>query len=239
MELRRLTRPSGWPAMVTRSNVLTCREKPMKVKDARQAGKISTGNTKMPGTTFAIDAFACITGSKLAKIAGTPCASCYARRLQKIRPSVDQGWKDNLARWQSTPREQWVASMVFQIERYNVDGYHRWFDSGDLQNVAMLQAIVAVCNATPHIRHWLPTQERQILRDYKSMGGTIPHNLVVRVSGSKINGPAPNFANTSTVFDKRGNAIVWECRARHNNNSCGDCRACWNKSVANVSYPKH
>ena len=43
----------------------------MKVKDARQAGKISTGNTKMPGTTFAIDAFACITGSKLAKIAKT------------------------------------------------------------------------------------------------------------------------------------------------------------------------
>ena len=54
----------------------------MKVKEARQAGKISTGNTKMPGTTFAIDAFACITGSKLAKIEGTPCASCYARRLQ-------------------------------------------------------------------------------------------------------------------------------------------------------------
>jgi len=35
----------------------------MKVKDAIQYGKISTGNSKMPGTTFAIDAFACITGS--------------------------------------------------------------------------------------------------------------------------------------------------------------------------------
>lgn len=237
MELRRLTRPSGWPAMVTRSNVLTCREKPMKVKDARQAGKISTGNTKMPGTTFAIDAFACITGSKLAKIAGTPCASCYARRLQKIRPSVDQGWKDNLARWQSTPREQWVASMVFQIERYNVDGYHRWFDSGDLQSIDMLDAIAEIARLTPSIRYWLPTQERRMVADWIAAGNTMPDNLNVRVSASKLDGDKPQGINGSQVYTAAPKGYA--CPARTQGNNCGDCRACWDQTIPLVSYPKH
>ena len=48
----------------------------MLVKDARKFGKISKGNSKMPGTTFAIDAFACKRGSKLRKIPGTPYHSC-------------------------------------------------------------------------------------------------------------------------------------------------------------------
>jgi hypothetical protein len=211
----------------------------MLVKHALTFGKISNGNTKMPGTTWAIDAFACITGSKLAEIPGTPCEKCYARKLQKLRPSVDMGWRANLDKWNNASPKQWVQAMTFQILRYNSDGHHRWFDSGDLQTVAMLRQIVAVCDATPHIRHWLPTQERKFVQQFLDDGGTIPENLVVRISGTKINGRAPNFPNTSTVFDKHGAPVGNECRARHNNNSCGDCRACWDKSVANVSYPKH
>jgi hypothetical protein len=103
----------------------------MLVKEALQFGRVSKGNTKMPGTTFAIDAFACNVGSKLAEIEGTPCHDCYARKLQKLRPSVDKGWKANLVKWQQSDKSLWVTSMVFQIKRYNVDNYHRWFDSGD------------------------------------------------------------------------------------------------------------
>ena len=104
----------------------------MLVKHAITAGKISTGNSKMPGTTYAIDAFACNVGAKLRKIKGSTCNQCYAIKLQKLRPSVDQGWKANLAKFQQSQRQFWIDSMVFQIERYNVDGFHRWFDSGDL-----------------------------------------------------------------------------------------------------------
>ena len=209
----------------------------MKVKEAKLAGKVSTGNTKMPGTTFAIDAFACITGSKLAKIAGTPCASCYARKLQKLRPSVDQGWKDNLSRWNATPRDQWVASMVFQIERYNVDGYHRWFDSGDLQSIEMLDAIAEVARLTPKIRYWLPTQERRIVADWLAMGNTLPDNLNVRVSASKLDGDKPQGINGSQVYTAAPKGYA--CPARSQGNNCGDCRACWNPAVPFVSYPKH
>ena len=211
----------------------------MLVKDAKKLANISTGNSKMPGTTFAIDAFACKTGSKLAKIPGTPCHVCYARKLQKLRPTVDMGWKANLAKWESVESDpgQWVQSVAFQILRYNVDGFHRWFDSGDLQSLEMLIAIVEVCKLTPHIKHWLPTQEREILAAYEK-NHTLPENLVVRVSASKINGKPPRAANTSNVVTDFSNWMDI-CRAETRNNTCGHCRKCWDKNVSNISYPKH
>ena len=211
----------------------------MKVKDALNYGKISTGNSKMPGTTYAIDAFACNTGSKLAQIEGTPCHSCYARKLQKLRPSVDQGWKANLAKWEASDPKAWVASMVFQIARYNTDGYHRWFDSGDLQSMDMLDAIAAVARMTPNVRHWLPTQERKLVSDWLKLGNTLPDNLNVRVSAAKLDGDKPKGINGSQVYTKGQAPKGYACPARTQGNNCGECRACWSRNVPLISYPKH
>jgi len=212
----------------------------MLVKEAKELGNVSTGNSKMPGTTFAIDAFACNVGSKLANNPNTPCHACYARKLQRLRPSVDQGWKANLSKWRTAEPEQWEQSMAFQILRYNTDSYHRWFDSGDLQSVGMLQSIVNVCRTTPKIKHWLPTQERRVVKQFLANGGTIPDNLVVRISASLLNGAMPKgFNNGSQVFTKEHEPKGKECKARTRNNNCGACRACWSRSVKLISYPKH
>jgi hypothetical protein len=212
----------------------------MLVKEAKAFGNISIGNTKMPGTTFAIDAFACVVGSKLALIPDTPCYKCYARKLQKLRPSVDQGWKSNLSKWQQTKPEDWEQAMTFQILRYNTDGFHRWFDSGDLQSVGMLQSIVNICLMTPNIKHWIPTQERSVVKKFKKLGGIIPDNLIIRISASKLNGAMPNgFNNGSQVFTKGNLPKGKECKAITRGNNCGPCRACWDKSVEFISYPKH
>lgn len=209
------------------------------VKAAQELGKVSKGNTKMPGTTYAIDAFACYTGSKLAQIEGTPCASCYARKLQRLRPSVDKGWKANLDKWRSrSSTDEWVSAMVFQITRWS-DGYHRWFDSGDIYSVEMLDAIIDVCLLTPQVKHWLPTQERGILNKFYESGRTLPDNLVVRVSSAKVDVPITGWDNQSYVFSKKTDPQGKECRARHNGNACGDCRACWSKDVPLIAYPKH
>lgn len=210
----------------------------MTVKQAKTFGNVSKSNTKMPGTTFAIDAFACITGSKLAKIEGTPCAKCYARKLQRLRPSVDQGWKANLAKWHASNAEEWAQAIAFQIKRWS-DGFHRWFDSGDLQSVEMLEAIVAVCRMTPDVKHWLPTQERGIVKAFHAKGGVLPTNLVVRVSASKVDHIIAGFPNTSNVVTKSAPVADVLCEANTRGNSCGPCRACWSKDVGNVSYPIH
>lgn len=216
----------------------------MTVKTAKAiGGNVSTKNTKMGTTTYAIDAFACITGSKLAAQDGTVCSKCYAIKLQKLRPSVDKGWKSNLAKWNTAVAtgtvSQWVVALAFQINRYNTDGYHRWFDSGDLQSIEMLDAIVRVAYLTPNIKHWLPTREVKIVSEYLK-NNTIPANLVIRVSSPMVNGhPLPHFANTSTVHTKDAKPVGFACGAYDNGGKCGDCKACWTKTVQNVSYPKH
>jgi len=184
----------------------------MLVKEAVEYGKISLGNTKMPGTTYAVDAFACITGSKLAKVKGSICSGCYSIRLQKIRPSVDKGYKKNLFKWQVSNTSNWVDAMVFQILRAKVKE-HRWFDSGDLQSLEMLEAIVEVARKTAKVKHWLPTKEYKVAAKYLK-------------------------TNTLTVH-KNNKAIGFECEARSRGNACGPCRACWDRRIKNVSYPKH
>ena len=206
----------------------------MLVKEAITHGKVSLGNTKMPGSTFAICAFACITGGKLAKVKGSVCEQCNMRRLQKIRPCVDQGYKKNLFKWQVSNSSNWIAAMVFQIKRYAVDGYHRWFDSGDLQSLEMLLGIAETARQTPEVKHWLPTKEYSIYTKYLKTN-TLPTNLIVRVSAAMIDGkPSKAFQNTSTVH-RNNEPLGFECKG---GNTCGPCRACWDKKVENVSYRK-
>ena len=210
------------------------------------AGRISAGNSKMPGSTFAISAKECLVGAKLAKVEGSVCSRCYALKLQKLRPSVDQGWTANYekaTRMIDANPEGWVKACVFQINRIAAKTgvpNHRWFDSGDLQSVAMLAAICAVAEATPEIAHWLPTREAKIVKDYLKQGGTIPSNLVVRVSSTMIgDAPLSGHANTSTVHRKGDEPAGHVCPASQQGGNCGDCRACWSPAVKNVSYPLH
>ncbi len=210
----------------------------MLVKHAEEYGKISTRNSKMPGSSFAQDAFACITGSKLRLIPGTPCHSCYAVRIQKMRPSVDKGYKANSAKFLASEPDKWAQAMAFLIKRKS-DGYHRWFDSGDLASVAQLQAIVDVALMTPEVKHWLPTQERGMVKQFYANGGELPSNLVIRISAAKVDSVLTGHANTSNVITKANEPTGQECLAYTRGNNCGDCRACWDPKVSNVSYRKH
>jgi len=213
------------------------------LKEAQGAGKVSTGNGKMPGSTFAISAKHCKVGSKLAKVKGSTCHRCYALKIQALRPSVNTGWTNNLNKAvQMIDRDpaRWVAFMSFQIQKAyekTQEPFHRWFDSGDLQSEAMLQAICDVARSTPSIKHWLPTREAKIVKNF---GEPIPDNLIVRVSSTMINdGPMSGHIWTSTVHNKEGDPVGHVCPARHQGNQCGSCRACWSDSVKNVSYPLH
>ena len=212
------------------------------LKKAKTYGVVSKGNSKMPGTTFAQDAFMCITGSILALIKGTPCFSCYARRIQLFRTKAGVAWHKNTVlaiKWIADDPELWVEAMVYQILHHSkATGvpYHRWFDSGDLQSTAQLDAIIRVCEDTPDVKHWLPTQERALLSKSLKM---IPKNLVIRLSGSKVDGKPPTYHNTSTVHTKGSTHYGNECLAYTRNNNCGECRHCWDGHVKNVSYMKH
>jgi hypothetical protein len=204
--------------------------------------------SKMPGTTYGIPAQACKTGSKLHKVKGSICNKCYALNGNYQYPSVKTAQERRLA---SLDSPHWIPAMVMMINHAQttgkvrgepiVKGYHRWHDSGDVQSVMHLGMICEVARRTPKVKHWLPLRELKMLLDYITQGGTIPPNLIPRVSATMIDGRATTkWKWTSEVHS--GDTVrdgVHDCPARFQDNSCGDCRACWNSEVETVSYHEH
>jgi hypothetical protein len=214
------------------------------IKQAKAvSGNVSTANSKMPGSSYPADPFQCVTGQKMAKIKGTPCHGCYALRIAKFRTNVAKSWANNQDLMVNQNRQDWIAGTVHQITKASIktgQPYHRWFDAGDLASVDVLDRIVQVAIQTPEIAHWLPTQERAMVAKWLKKNGSLPANLIIRISASKVDGQPPkSAANTSAVFTKNGAPIGHVCPASQQGNACGDCRACWSFDVANVSYPKH
>ena len=191
--------------------------------------------SKMPGYAYGISATHCVTGAKLAKVAGSVCYDCYAMKGHYVQTSVKKGHAKREANLASP---EWIDAMILMIGRTGTD-YFRWHDSGDLQSLGHLLAIVRVCEALPSVNFWLPTREKAIVRQYQRAIGAFPSNLVVRVSGAMVDGVAPaGFANVSVVVATVG-ATGHECPAPKQDNKCMDCRACWMPSVQCVTYHKH
>ena len=67
----------------------------MKIKEAiAEIGCDLSKPSKMPGYGYSLPAHACLTGSKLAQIPGTPCHKCYAMRGNYLytRVTLPQPW---------------------------------------------------------------------------------------------------------------------------------------------------
>ena len=196
----------------------------------KEAKKITGGlsaPSKMPGPAFNLPAQACITGSKLVKVPGSVCHGCYALKGRYRFPNVKEALQRRLAALMD-PR--WVDAMVVLIDK---EPFFRWHDSGDLQSVQHLKNIFEVCNQTPATRHWLPTREAKFLKFIDP--AIVPANLIIRLSGHMVDGKnATWWPWTSAVSSK-----TKTCPAKDQGNKCLDCRSCWDRSVSNVTYPKH
>jgi len=127
--------------------------------------------------------------------------------------------------------------MVILISRKERSGYFRWHDSGDLQSMDHLLAIIEIAKRLPSIKFWLPTREIGLMRQFVREHGSdkIPSNLTIRVSAAMVGGDAIKIdgCQTSTVSEHG------TCPAPQQDNKCGDCRACWDKTVDNVAYNLH
>jgi hypothetical protein len=222
--------------------------KTMKVSEAIAITGTLSSPSKMPCHSYSIPAKRCITGSKLRNVAGSTCSSCYACKGNYQFSNVQDSLEN---RYQSLDHPLWVEAMTVLVRSTTKKvPFFRWHDSGDLQSVKHLANIVAVANATPNVKHWLPTREYKIVEDFMKAGGILPENLVVRMSAHMVNTKAPDYGlPTSTVHaDSQAgpfkvlNSIPagsHACPAPKQGNQCRDCRACWDSTVPNVSYHKH
>ena len=194
--------------------------------------------SKMPWYGWSIPAANCITGSKLRLIENSVCASCYACKGRYSFKNVQDALERRLAIYRANP-ERWAVSMVMLLDGKSKGEPKdfRWFDSGDLQSRKMIEAIVWIAKQLPKIKFWLPSKEGGMLVNSRTLRlvKEAP-NLTVRISAPMVGEYNPNSEYpTSTVGYYQG----IQCPAQHNKGKCGDCRACWDKRVENINYPKH
>ena len=183
---------------------------------------------KMPCPSINLPASACVTGSILAKVPGTTCHGCYALKGRYRFSSTIKAMNRRLEALQDS---RWVRAMVVLMENRK---FFRWHDSGDIQSAWHLARILEVCKQTPDTKHWLPTRESRLLKFLDP--DTVPKNLLIRLSATKVNGAAPtSWPWTSTVTDGQGQT----CPAPDQGGKCKSCRNCWTRSVKNITYAKH
>lgn len=205
------------------------------------SGASALGNpSKMPGKSYGLPAAECITGTKLRAVEGSTCEVCYAYERGRYRQAnvIDCQYR----RLSTIERPLWPKAMAELIRRSGTD-YFRWHDSGDLQSLEHLLAVCRVARLCPDVRFWIPTRELGILAQFRRGGHKKPVNLEIRVSAHMLGGRAPSFGKRFTVStvstDPETYPNAYQCPARFQENTCGDCRACWNSKVAHVNYHAH
>lgn len=215
---------------------------PIHVMSKAQASIVAgsvTSTSKMPCKSYSLPTVACITGYKMSKIAGSICSTCYANKGNYVQ------YANNIepaqhARLDSLHDALWVDAMVAHI---GSDSYFRWHDSGDLQGLWHLEKIAQVAELTPTCKHWLPTREYSMIKQYIDKHGALPKNLIVRLSAmyvdKQVTIPASlqGQANVTVSNVHTVTPIGHECNSPKQGGKCLDCRVCW--STKPVSYKMH
>lgn len=172
-------------------------------------------------------------GSKNASV----CNGCYALGGFYNMPTVIQPRVENQKNWKLA---SWVDEMVAALKN---ERFFRWFDSGDIYKLELAEKILAVCERTPWVNHWIPTQSwdiekfQPILRKIDALP-----NVVIRASAKHVDRPVDSFPNSSVVLsghNKASELNVTICHSFNNAGKCGSCRACYDKTVKIIGYVQH
>lgn len=162
------------------------------------------------------------------------CSGCYATTGNYNFPNVKAPRLANREDWQ---RDAWVSDMVSALDSQR---YFRWFDSGDMYSLGLAEKILAVMEATPWVKHWLPTRMVKFEK-FKSIVSKMQQlpNVMVRFSSDSISGEYVVGVHGSTIVPTIDDATGFACRAYENEGKCNGCRACYDKAIPLISYIAH
>ena len=128
---------------------------------------ISNGNSKMGG----------IPSVSLPSITTCrPCEcreKCYARKLERLRPSVRNAYKRNLDILNSDPNTFWreveASIMLSRFFRFHV--------SGDIPNFHYLQNMILIAERNPHCQILCFTKKYEMVNKWCAEHEVLPFNL--------------------------------------------------------------
>lgn len=185
--------------------------------------KISQGNAKL-GSIQSISLPAGLTCRN-----DCECSKkCYAKRLERMRPSVREAYKHNYELLKSSPNTYWreveASIMMSRFFRFHV--------SGDIPDVYYLNHMVDIAERNPHCEILCFTKKYRIVNGYLDVGGIIPKNLHIVFSawrGLKMENP--HGLPEAHVRYKDGTTTAHENAVQCSGN-CTECAltegGCWN-----------
>ena len=212
-------------------------------------GTISRQNSKLECANWSLPTSLCNKGQKLRLIENSVCGICYAEKIEKMWPAPYRAWVNNYELYKKSDRAEWIDHFIVGIKaaakKTKNPSYVRWFPSGDIQDIEMLDRICVIARKCKNILFWLPSKQIDIISEYFAFN-SIPNNLSIRVSSFMINQDPPRVirgVNTSTVSkDGKNNKIkcpaTWKIGVGKNG-KCNSCKMCWNKKIQNIDYKLH
>jgi len=193
--------------------------------------------SKMPCPSYSLSAFDCITTDSICmKI-------CYAKKHHYNFKNVKDALAINKNMYML---KDWVKDFIFYIDKIENLRFFRWFDSGDMPSILMLEKICEIADQCTNTKFWLPTRRADLLIAYYESHNEqkfkdLHPNLVIRLSGKDVN-EDPNYelakmlgVQVSSVVDNSS----YNCNAKNQGGKCLDCRKCWNQNVKEVKYFLH
>lgn len=199
----------------------------------KKLGHISK-TRKMPCYSWSLSAFDCeFTDPICMKI-------CYAKQHHYRYRNVQDALAKNKTSWLD---RDWVKNFKLFLQITDAK-FFRWFDSGDLPNIMLLEKIGKVADTNKDVKFWLPTRAREILTNYyeahnKKKLYKLHKNLIIRFSASDVDtDPDYKFASKIGISTSSVRTKNYNCTAKLNDNTCGSCRLCWTR-FKEVSYYKH
>lgn len=163
------------------------------------------------------------------------CAGCYAVGGNYRFRNVVEPREENQIDWK---RDNWVSDMVAALRN---ERFFRWFDSGDMYALPLAEKILLVMEATPDVRHWLPTRMHKFAKfaDVLVRMQALP-NVMVRPSSDSVTGEYETGLHGSTIVpDTMPRQGVKLCHAATNDGKCGPCRDCYSKDIPVIGYLAH
>lgn len=164
------------------------------------------------------------------------CQGCYAKGGNYRFSNVKAPRLHNQQDWK---RADWVQDM---IQALDTERYFRWFDSGDMYALGLAEKIYAIMEATPWVKHWLPTRMHKFPKFAEILAKmqALP-NVSVRFSSDSVTGEYTEGLHGSVIVPDTNSVPegVFLCGAYERGGQCGTCKACWNKSVPVIAYPAH
>lgn len=201
-----------------------------------------TQTSKMPGKSFSLPAgITCPTGAQLRQDSRSVCAKCYAQRGRYCQSNIKAA---QLRRLEETKKPDFIDRMVAELEREARCGrpHFSWHDSGDLYSRAYTGKVMEICRRTPQIIHRLPTRELGYVR-WAHIFRLVPDNLVIQAAASFVDNwavpDAPPGCQANVIFTETPPPGAFVCPATTERKVCGDCRACWDKTIPLIAYKLH